>query len=264
MENLDFHRAASVDDAKSALGGADDGKFLAGGQSLIPLLKLGMAAPDRLVCIKGVDALRGIERAGNDLVIGAGMTHAEVSASETVREAIPALADLAGGIGDPQVRNRGTLGGSVAHADPAADYPAALVALGATVTTDRRDIGADDFFTGMFETPLEPDELIQSVRFPIPDKAAYCKFSNPASRYAIAGVMVARTNGSVRVAVTGVSPSVFRSNAMETALASDFTPTALDGVALEGVDLISDVDAGADYRAHLAGVMARRAVEACG
>ena len=264
MENFEFQRAGSIDEAKAAVGGADEGKFLAGGQSLLPLLKLGMAAPDRLVCIKGVDALRGIEHDGGSVTIGAAMTHAEVAASDTVQAHIPALADLASAIGDPQVRNRGTLGGSVAHADPAADYPAALVALGATVVTDRREIPADAFFTGMFETPLEEDELIQSVRFPIPEKAAYAKSANPASKYAIAGVMVSRSNGSVRVAVTGVSPSVFRATAMEEALASDFSAGALDGVSVGDVELISDLDASGEYRAHLAGVMAKRAVEACG
>ena len=264
MESFEFHRAETVADAQSALSAAEDGKLLAGGQSLIPLLKLGMAAPDRLVCIKSVAALRGIERQGDNLVIGAGMTHAEVSASDVVADAIPSLSHLAARIGDPQVRNRGTLGGSVAHADPAADYPAALVALGATVVTDRREIAADDFFVGMFETPLGPDELVQSVRFPIPDASAYAKFPNPASKYAIAGVMVAKSNGSVRVGVTGISGSVFRATAMESALEASFASSALDGVGFEDVNLISDVDASADYRAHLAGVMARRAVEACG
>ena len=175
MQDFDFQRAGSVSDAQEAVRSATEGKFLAGGQSLIPLLKLEMAAPDRLVSISGLDALRGISRDGDTLVIGAAMTHAEVSGSDEVRGAIPALADLVGDIGDAQVRNRGTLGGAVAHADPAADYPAALVALGATVVTDRREIAAEDFFMGMFETPLESDELIQTVRFPVLEAAGYAK-----------------------------------------------------------------------------------------
>jgi aerobic carbon-monoxide dehydrogenase medium subunit len=264
MEDFDFQRARSVEDAQDAIRGVAEGKFLAGGQSLIPLLKLEMAAPDRLVSISGLDSLRGISRDGDDLVIGAAMTHAEVSGSVDVRAAIPALANLAGEIGDPQVRNRGTLGGAVAHADPAADYPAALVALGATVVTDRREIAAENFFVGMFETPLESDEIIQSVRFPIPDAAGYAKFPNPASRYAIAGVMVARSDGGVRVAVTGAGLNVFRASEMEDALAEDFSAGALDGVEVDSDGLASDLEASAEYRAHLVGVMARRAVKACG
>lgn len=264
MENFDFQRANSVAEAQEAVRAADDGKFLAGGQSLIPILKLEMAAPDLLVSITGLDALRGISRDGDQLVIGAAMTHAEVAGSDEVRGAIPALADLAGNIGDPQVRNRGTLGGAVAHADPAADYPAALVALGATVVTDRREIAAEDFFVGMFETPLEPDEMIQSVRFPVPESAAYAKFPNPASRYAITGVMVARSNGAVSVAVTGAGSKVFRVQAAEAALTGDFSADALDGVKIDADALISDLDASGEYRAHLTMVMAKKAVEACG
>lgn len=263
MENFEFQRAGTVDEATSAVGSADAGKFLAGGQSLIPLLKLEMASPDRLVCVKRLEELRGIERTGDDVVIGAAMTHAEVAESEVVREAIPGLADLASRIGDPQVRNRGTLGGSIAHADPAADYPAALVALGATVVTDRREIAAEDFFQGMFQTPLEGDELIQAVRFPVPERAAYAKFPNPASKYAIAGVMVARVNGAVRVAVTGAGPGVFRASEMEDALSSSFDAGALDGIEIDADGLTSDLDASAEYRAHLVKVMAKRAVEEC-
>ena len=263
MENFEFRRATTIDEARSAVSSADAGKFLAGGQSLIPLLKLGMASPDRLVCVKALDELRGIERDGDVVVVGAAMTHAEVAESDVVREAIPGLADLASRIGDPQVRNRGTLGGSIAHADPAADYPAALVALGATVVTDRREIAAEDFFQGMFQTPLEGDELIREVRFPVPERSAYAKFPNPASRYAIAGVMIARTNGAVRVAVTGAGPGVFRVSWMEDALSSSFHPEALDGVDVDPGALTSDLDASAEYRAHLVKVMAKRAVEAC-
>lgn len=263
MDNFDFQRAGTVDEATSAVSSADAGKFLAGGQSLIPILKLGMASPDRLVCVKRLDELRGIERDGDVLVVGAATTHAEVAESEVVREAIPGLADLASRIGDPQVRNRGTLGGSIAHADPAADYPAALVGLGATVVTDRREIAAEDFFQGMFQTPLEADELIQAVRFPVPERAAYAKFPNPASKYAIVGVMVAQSDGAVRVAVTGAGPGVFRASEMEDALSSSFDGGALDGIEVDADGLTSDLDASAEYRAHLVKVMAKRAVEAC-
>ncbi len=263
MDDFTFHRPGSVAEAQGAMQSAEAGKFLAGGQSLLPIMKLDMAAPSDVVSLAGLDELRGIQRDGDALVIGAAMTHAEVNGSGDVQEAIPALAALAGGIGDPQVRNRGTLGGSVAHSDPAADYPAAMVALGATVVTDRREIAAEEFFVGMFETPLEDDEIITSVRFPIPGKAAYAKFPNPASKYAIAGVMVAQNGDGVRVAVSGAGYKVFRVEAMEDALASDFSPGSLDGIGVAQEGLISDTDASAEYRAHLVSVMARRAVEAC-
>ncbi len=263
MDNFTFHRPGTLAEAQEAIRGADAGKFLGGGQSLLPIMKLDMAAPSDVVSLAGLEELRGIQRDGDTLSIGAGMTHAEVSGSSEVREAIPALADLAGEIGDPQVRNRGTLGGSVAHSDPAADYPAALVALGATVVTDRREIAAEDFFVGMFETPLEDDEIITSVRFPVPERAAYAKFPNPASKYAIAGVMVAQGGAGVRVAVSGAGYKVFRAGALEDALASDFSSGALDGISVDQDGLISDTDASAEYRAHLVSVMARRAVEAC-
>ena len=263
MDDFTFHHPSSVAEAQKALLGAVSGKFLAGGQSLLPIMKLDMAAPSDVVSLAGLDELRGIRKDGDALVIGAGMTHSEVNGSDEVREAIPALADLAGGIGDPQVRNRGTLGGSVAHGDPAADYPAALVALGAMVVTDRREIAAEDFFVGMFETSLEDDEIITSVRFPIPGKAAYAKFPNPASRYAIAGVMVVQNGSGIRVAVSGAGYKVFRVGAMEDALASDFSPGSLDGIDVDPDGLVSDTDASADFRAHLVSVIARRAVEAC-
>ena len=263
MDDFTFHSPGTLAEAQSAMQGAEAGKFLAGGQSLLPIMKLDMAAPSDVVSLAGLEELRGIQRDGDALVIGAAMTHSEVEGSEEVRDAIPALAELAGGIGDPQVRNRGTLGGSVAHSDPAADYPAALVALGATVVTDRREIAAEDFFVGMFETPLEDDEIITSVRFPIPGRAAYAKFPNPASKYAIAGVMVAQGDDGVRVAVSGAGYKVFRVGAMEDALASDFAPGSVDGISVDQEGLVSDTDAGAEYRAHLVSVMARRAVEAC-
>lgn len=264
MQNFDHHRPASLAEALEALRAADDGKLLAGGQSLLPVMKLDLAAPSDLVSLKGVAELRGIVREGDTLRIGAMTTHAEVAESDVVRDAIPGLAAMAHGIGDAQVRNSGTLGGSIAHADPAADYPAALVALEATVVTDRREIAADDFFQGFFATALEDDEIITAVTFPVPDKAAYAKFPNPASKYAMAGVMVAVRGGGVRVAVTGAGRGVFRVEAMEQALAGEFAAGALDGIAVPADDLVSDLDASGEYRAHLVGVMARRAVEACG
>ena len=188
--------------------------------------------------------------------------HAEVAESPEVQKAIPALAKLAGGIGDPMVRNRGTIGGSIANNDPAADYPSAVLGLGATVHTSKRNIPGDEFFTGMFETALEPGEMVTAVTFPVPEKAAYMKFPNPASRYAIVGVFVSKTGGNVRVAVTGAGPCVFRAEEMEKALAKDFSPKAIEGIKLSAADLNADIHASADYRAHLIGVMARRAVAA--
>ena len=207
--------------------------------------------------------MRGITDAGDALVIGAMTRHGEVHNSPIVKQAIPALAAMAGMIGDPAVRNRGTIGGSIANNDPAADYPAALVALGATVHTTKREIPAEDFFTGMFETALEPTEIVTSVRFPKPQAANYQKFRNPASRYAIVGVFVARTGSGVRVAVTGAGPAVFRVPEMEAALAKSFTADAIKDIAIPDSDLNSDIHASAEYRAHLVGVMARRAVAAC-
>jgi len=264
MRDFAFHRPASVAEAIEAVKGARDGKFLGGGQSLLPVMKLQLAAPTDLVAVAALDELKGIRVDDGQLVIGAAVTHDEVGRSAEVRQSIPALADLAAEIGDPQVRNRGTIGGSVAHNDPAADYPAALVALGATVVTDRREIPAEEFLQPMFVTALEPDELITAVRFPIPEKAAYAKFASPASKYALVGVMVAADATGVRVAVTGAGPGVFRVPAMEEALDGNFSPAALDGVTIASEGLVSDVEASAPYRAHLVTVMAKRAVSACG
>ena len=264
MQDFTFRRPASLADAVEALRSIPGGKLLAGGQSLIPVMKLDLAAPATLVPVSGLGELRGIRLEGSELVIGAGMTHREVGESGEVAGAIPALAALAVAIGDPQVRNRGTLGGSVAHNDPAADYPAALLALDATVVTDRREVSATDFLGSMFETALGDDEVITAVRFRVPEAAAYAKFPNPASKYAIVGVMVARSPGGVRVAVTGAAPGAFRHEGMERALAADFSASSLDGVPVDAEELLSDPQASADYRAHLVGVMARRAVEACG
>jgi carbon-monoxide dehydrogenase medium subunit len=262
MRSFEFHRPQSVADAVALLQGNDSAKLLAGGQSLLPVMKLDLAQPSDLVSLAAVGALREI-RDGDPLVIGALATHDEVSSSPAVRQRIPGLAALASGIGDAQVRNRGTLGGSLAHADPAADYPAAVLALGATIETDRRSIAADDFFTGLFSTALAPDEVITAVHFPVPERAAYAKFASPASKYALVGVMVAKGAGGVRVAVTGAGPKAFRVPAWESALTASFEPGAITAGAVSPADLRSDTEASAEYRAHLVTVMARRAVEVC-
>ncbi|MDP6350834.1 MAG: FAD binding domain-containing protein [Alphaproteobacteria bacterium] len=264
MYDFTYHRAGSLDAAKAAFQAADDGAYMAGGMTLLPTLKQRLARPSDVIDLAGVGDLTGVARDGDALVIKAMTTHAAVAASDVVTGAIPALAALAGRIGDPHVRNRGTIAGAIANADPAADHPAAVLGLNASVVTDRREIGSDDFFTGLFETALEVGELITAVRFPIPDAACYMKFANPASRYAIVGVMVARTGSGVRVAVTGAGPNVSRVAAMEQALTDDFSAAALDGIGIDSADLNADIHAGADYRAHLIGVMARRAVAGCG
>ena len=264
MDDFQYHAPSSVDGVLSALRGADDGKVLAGGMSLLPVMKLAMAAPSDVVSLRNVLGLSDIEDHGHCVKIGACCTHAQVAASSVVRERIPALATMAGRIGDPQVRNRGTIGGSVAHNDPAADYPAACVGLDATIITDRRKISSDDFFGSMFETALDEDELVTAVCFPIVARAAYAKFENPASKYAVAGVMVAQGSGGVRVAVTGAGAGVFRVAEMEAALADDFSADAVAGLGVSSEGLLSDNVAGAEYRAHLVTVMAKRAVDACG
>ncbi|TMQ21625.1 MAG: xanthine dehydrogenase family protein subunit M [Deltaproteobacteria bacterium] len=262
MKDFAFHRPASVKDAVALLRAHSSGKVLAGGQSLLPVLKLELAEPSDLVSLGQLKELRDIRVDGGKLAIGALATHDQVHHSAEVKKAIPALAHLAGGIGDAQVRNRGTIGGSVAHADPAADYPAALVGLGATVITDRRSIAADDFFTGLFTTALAADELVTAVQFPVPKRAAYAKFAHRASKYALVGVFVAETAGGVRVAVTGAGPKVFRLAAYEAALGKKLAPASLDGIAVSSADLNGDAEASAEYRAHLIGVMARRAIQA--
>ena len=262
MKDFEFHRPATINDAVALLRDRDGAKFLAGGQSLLPVLKLELAEPSDLVSLAHLKELRDIRVDGGNILIGALVTHDEVSRSPEVQKAIPALAALAGAIGDAQVRNRGTLGGSVAHADPAADYPAALLGLGATVITDRRSIAADAFFTGLFATALERDELVKAVQFPIPRRAAYVKFAHRASKYALVGVMIAETTAGVRVAVTGAAATVFRATQYEAALGKQLVASALDGIAVPATDLNSDAEASAEYRAHLIGVIARRAVQA--
>ena len=263
MYDFTYHRASGVADAVGKVGAAAEGRFLAGGHTLLPTLKLRLARPSDLVDLQDVGDLRGVSVSDGGVTVKAMTTHATVAASKAARDAIPALAALAGGIGDPHVRARGTIGGSIANNDPAADYPAAVVGLGATVKTDRREIAGDDFFTGMFETALADDELVTEVRFPRADRAAYYKFKNPASRFAIVGVFVARTGGGVRVAVTGAGPCVFRVGEMEKALAADFSSAAIGDVRIPEDGLNSDIHAQADYRAHLVNVCARRAVDAC-
>ena len=262
MYAFNYHRPDSLEAAIGLLRTCEDGLFLAGGQTLLQSLRQRLAQPSDLIDLSALPELSGIRREGDQLVIGAMTRHAEVAASDLVRQSIPALAALAAGIGDAQVRNMGTLGGSIANNDPAADYPAGVLGLGATVVTSERELAADEFFTGMFETALEPGELIREVRFPIPRRAGYVKFAQPASRYALVGVMVAESAAGVRVAVTGAGPCVFRVPAMEQALAQDFQPQALDGIEVPADELNDDLHASAEYRAHLVGVLARRAVKA--
>jgi aerobic carbon-monoxide dehydrogenase medium subunit len=264
MYAFEYNRPTTLAGALAALA-KEDAKALAGGMTLLPTMKQRLASPSAIIDLKDVPELAGIAREGDALVIGAMTRHVEVARSPVVQAAIPSLAKLAGGIGDPHVRNRGTIGGSLANDDPTADYPAAVLALGATIVTSKRRIAADDFFKGLFETALEPGELITKVSFPIPQKAAYMKFANPASRYALVGVFVAKTAGGARVTVTGAGGNgVFRASALEAALNANFSPSALEAVAVSKDGLNSDIHADADYRAHLIGVMARRAVAAAG
>ena len=262
MYDFNYHRPANLAEAAKALGASSDGKLLAGGMTLLPTLKQRLANPSDLIDLGAIAELKGIKVDGSGVTIGAMTTHAEVAHSAEVKKAIPALAALAEGIGDPQVRNRGTIGGSISNNDPAADYPAALVGLDATVQTNKRMIKAEDFFKGMFETALDEGEIVTAVSFPKPEKAGYAKFPNPASRYAMVGVMVAKTGGGVRVAVTGAGPVVFRQKDMEKALAGSFSADALANVSTDSKGLNSDMHGSAAYRAHLVGVMARRAVAA--
>lgn len=261
MENFDYHRPAKLAEAEKIIAKKREGVLMSGGMTLIPTMKQGLATPSDVVDLSGLEN-SGISVAKTKVTIKAGTTHAEVAKSRDLKKAIPALAALAGEIGDPQVRHRGTLGGSIANNDPAADYPAALVALDATVITNKRKIAADKFFKDMFETSLRRGEIVTAVDFPIPEKAGYAKFPNPASRYAIVGVFVANHGKTARVGVTGAGASVFRQKAMERALAKDFSAGAVAGIATSADDLNEDLHASAEYRAHLVGVMAGRAVKA--
>jgi aerobic carbon-monoxide dehydrogenase medium subunit len=263
MYNTNYHRAASTEEATKLMDKADDGKYMAGGQTLIPTMKQRLASPSDVIDLRHIDAMRGISIDGKKVTIGAATTHAEVANSGELRAVCHGICDLAAIIGDPAVRHMGTIGGSIANNDPAADYPAAMMALDAQIMTTKRTIPADAFFTGMFETALEDDEIITAVTFTAPDKCAYCKFPNPASRYAMAGVFVAKSGDTVRVGVTGAgSDGVFRHSEMEKALSSAFSGDALEGVAVDAGDLLSDIHGSAEYRANLVKVMAKRAVAA--
>lgn len=263
MYPFTYQRPAALSDALAALAADPEARPLSGGMTLLPSMKMRLAAPSQLIDLARLPELRGVEVEGGALVVGAAMRHVEVADSAVVRAALPALAALAGGIGDPQVRARGTLGGSVANNDPAADYPAAMLALDATISTNKRKIAAADFFTGLFETALEDGEIVTSVSFTAPAKAAYEKFRNPASRYAMTGVFVAKGDNGVRVAVTGAGDSgVFRSKEIEAALAGSFSASALAGVTVPSDGLMGDIHASPEYRANLVVVMAKRAVAA--
>lgn len=264
MYDFAYHKPKSVADAIATVKKASEGKYMAGGMTLIPTLKQRLAQPSDVVDLGAIGDLRGIKVDGNTVTIGAMTKHAEVAASAEVAKAIPALAKLAANIGDGQVRNRGTIGGSVANSDPAADYPAAVLALGATITTNERKIAADDFFKGLFETALKEGEIITSISFPTATKAGYMKFPNPASRYAMVGVFVAQTASGPRVAVTGAGACAFRVKAMEDALAKTWSPDAVAGIKVPADGLNGDIHGSPEYRAHLVTVMAKRAVAAAG
>ena len=261
MYEFNYHKPRSIDEATSLFSNFQDAVYLAGGHTLIPSMKQRLAAPTDVIDLAGIPDMTHIDYAGGDLGIGALTLHETVASSPVVGSVIPALATLASGIGDAQVRNRGTIGGSVANSDPAADYPAGVLGLGATIVTNQRSIAADDFFTGMFETALEEGELILRIDFPKPEQASYVKFANPASRYATVGVFVARFTTGIRVAITGAAPSVFRAAEMEQALAENFSSESLSAISLESQDMNSDLHATAAYRSHLCTVMAKRAVD---
>jgi carbon-monoxide dehydrogenase medium subunit len=262
MYDFHYHRPKTLADAANLLKGKDEARPMSGGMTLIPTLKQRLARPTDVVDLSGIKELAGIKVEGNNVVIGGMTRHADVASSAEIKAAIPALAHLANHIGDPAVRNRGTIGGSVANNDPAADYPAAVLGLGATITTNTGKHAADGFFKGLFETALADGELITSISFPKVEKAAYMKFPNPASRYAMVGVFVSKTGNNVRVAVTGAGPCVYRVKAMEDALAKNFSSAAIKDIKVPADGLNSDIHASAEYRAHLVGVMARRAVDA--
>jgi carbon-monoxide dehydrogenase medium subunit len=262
MHNFDYHAPKSLEAAVGLLREKEDGKIVAGGMTLLPTLKQRLAAPSDLIDLAAINEMKGVCRDGAELVVGAMTCHADVSANPDVQSLIPALSYLTSVIGDPAVRHRGTIGGSIANADPAADYPAAVVGLNATIVTNKRRIAADDFFVSLFETALERDEIITSVRFPIPDRAGYQKFRHPASGYAVVGVMVAKFGDKVRVGVTGAAGSAFRATDFEAALEKNFSPEAILDIAISPDGLLSDIHCTNEYRAHLVNVMARRAVAA--
>lgn len=261
MYETSYARADSIDDAASKMGSAGDGKYVSGGMTLLPTMKQRLAAPDTLIDLTSIADMRGIEVSGKSVKIGALTTHFEVNTSSALRKACHSLAEMAGWIGDPAVRYRGTIGGSIANNDPAADYPSAMLALGVTIHTNQREISADDFFTGMFETALKDDEIVTAISFEGPEKCSYEKFRNPASRYAMAGVFVAKHSDGVRVGVTGASQGgAYRWRDAEEALNANWSANALDGLSVDEGDMLSDIHATAAYRANLVKVMAKRAV----
>ncbi len=264
MYDFAYLKADSIDDAAAKLRGYEEAKLLAGGMTLLPTLKQRLANPTALIDLNGIPGLAGIKVDGAAVTVGAMTRHIDVAKSRDLQKAIPALAYLASRIGDPAVRNRGTIGGSISNNDPAADYPSALLALDAVVKTNRREIKADDFFTGMFETTLEHGEIVTAVTFPVPERAAYMKFPNPASRYAMVGVFVAKTKSGARVAVTGAGRAVFHQRDMEAALSNKWSSDVVANVRQSPEGLNSDIHASAEYRAHLVTIMAKRAVQAAG
>ncbi|MDO9708259.1 FAD binding domain-containing protein [Paracraurococcus lichenis] len=264
MYDFAYHKPSSVADAVKILSADPEARPISGGQTLLPALKHRLNKPSAIVDLSGIAELKGIKRDGDKIVIGALTKHIEVANSPEVKAAIPALAQMASTIGDTQVRNCGTIGGSVSNNDPAADYPAAVLGLGATVVTDKRRIAADDFFQGMFTTALEPGELLVAIEFPIPEKAGYAKMRNPASRYVMAGAFVAKTKSGLRVAINGAGPCVFRQPAMEQALSSNWSADAVGGIKQDADGLNGDIHGSAEYRAHLVTVMAKRAVASAG
>lgn len=260
MSAAAYYRPTSVAEAAKLAASHPDAKIIAGGQSVLPSMRLGLLAPAAFIDLAAIAELQGIRADGKSIAIAAMTTHAAVASSREVLAGIPALAALAAGIGDPQVRNRGTIGGSLANSDPAADYPAAVLALNATIRTDRRSLAADGFFRGLFETALAPGELITAVEFPVPRRAAYVKLPQPASRFALVGVFVAQTSDGVRVAVTGARPCAFRVKELEDALTRKFAPEACEGIKLAANHLNHDIHGSAEFRAHLIPILARRAV----
>jgi carbon-monoxide dehydrogenase medium subunit len=263
MYAFTYHRPTTVRQAVNLLAKNSEAKLLAGGHSLIPVMKLRLGSPGALIDMNKIEGLSGIELKGRSIVIGAMTRHVDVANSQVVKDALPALADLAGMIGDPAVRHRGTIGGALAHNDPSADYPAAVLGLGATIITSKRRIAADDFFKGMFETALEPDEIITKVSFPLAKKAAYQKFKQPASGFALVGVFVSKRGADIRVAVTGAGASgAFRVKSFEEALKKRFSPKSIEGMTVPAAGLNGDIHGSAEYRAHLISVMARRALAA--
>lgn len=265
MYEFTYHKPSSVADAVKLLAADPDARPISGGMTLLPALKLRLSKPTALVDLSAIAELRGVKREGGTIVIGALTKHYEVATSAEVKAAIPALAWMASTIGDTQVRNRGTMGGSVANNDPSADYPAALLAMGATIQTDKRKIAADDFFQGMFATALETGEIVTAIHIPVPEKAGYAKMKNPASRYSMAGVFVAKGPAGVRVAVNGAGAGgAFRATEMEKALAASWSPDAVAGIKLDAGMMNGDIHGSAEYRAHLVTVMAKRAVANAG